>query len=169
MSVAAKLNVSLEFSQTETAVLGQSPSWASSISLVQQFTDGTTANKVDLIYAGERTVASSTNDDIDVAGSLTDQFGNTITMAEIVGIIVINKQKDGTANTTDLTIGGGSNTLPGFSSAVGTIGPGGMFIIMTPDAGGQETVTAGTGDILRIANGSGASNTYQITILGRSA
>ena len=42
-------------------------------------------------------------------------------------------------------------------------------MLFSGDAAGIGAVTAGTGDILRIANSSGASATYQIGIVGRSA
>jgi hypothetical protein len=143
------------------------------VAFSQKLTDGTGAGNADLLYVAERTVATATDDDIDLAGVLSDVFGTTLTFAELVGILIINKQKDGTANTTDLTIGGGSNPFVGFlggtTPTVGPIKPGGMFMLMSPDAAGIGTVTAGTGDILRITNSAGASNTYQIAIVGRSA
>lgn len=164
------LTVNFETGILGSAVQGNQPGWNGVLSLVQSFTDGTTANKADLVYLSERTVTTGANDDIDVAGALSDALGNTITAAEIVAVIVVNAQRDGTANTTDLTIGGdGSTGVVGFTSAVATIGPGGVFMVMTPDAGGQAAVTASTADILRITNASGASNTYQIAILARSA
>lgn len=140
---------------------------------VQAITDGTTANKADILYAAERTVASATDDDIDLAGVLSDAFGATITAAELVGILVINEGADGVANTTDLTIGGGSNPFVGFlggtSPTITPIKPGGAFMLFAGDAAGIGTVTAGTGDILRISNSSGASADYQICIIARSA
>jgi hypothetical protein len=104
---------------------------------------------------------------------VSDVFGTTITAAELVGLLVINKQIDGTANTTDLTIGAGSNPFLGFlggtTPTIGPIKPGGVLCIAAPDAAGIGTVTASTADILRIANSSGAAATYQIAILARSA
>lgn len=173
MAVTGSISLSVTGAQTGTAVLGKTPTWNSTITHQLPFTSGTTANKIDLLYMAERTVASATNDDIDLAGVLTDPLGNTITNAEIVAVVVINQQRNGTANTTNLTIGGGSNAFEGFVGATGdTIGPirpGGMFVLCNPDASGLGTVTASTADILRIANSSGASNTYQIAIFGRSA
>jgi hypothetical protein len=158
---------------TGSGAFGGSSHWNGTMSLVQSFTDGTTANKADLVYLAERTVAESTNDDLDLSGSLTDALGTTIAAAELVGVIVINKQRDGTENSSSLTIGGGSNAFEGFVGAtgdtIGPISPGGMICLFNPDADGLGTVTAGTGDILRIANGAGGSNTYQIALLGRSA
>ncbi|MFO1126371.1 MAG: hypothetical protein U1E25_14580 [Methylocystis sp.] len=77
----------------------------------------------------ERTVASATNDDIDLAGVLTDALSVTITAAELIALVIINKQKDGTANTTNLTIGNGSDPMIGFlggtTPTIGPIRPGG--------------------------------------------
>lgn len=135
--------------------------------------DGTTVNKADILYADERQVASATNDDIDLAGVLSNAFGATITMVEMIALLIINKARNGTANTTNLTIGVGSNPFVGFlggtTPTVGPLRPGGMFLIASPDAAGIGTVTAGTGDILRVANSSGAAATYQIAILARTA
>jgi hypothetical protein len=142
------------------------------IEKIQRLTDGTTANKADLIYADERTVTTGANDDIDLSGVLTDAFGVTIAAAEIVAIMIINGPISGTANSTDLTIGAGSNPFIGFLGATDTIGPikpAGVFMLAAGDAAGIGTVVAGTGDILRIANSSGASATYQIAIIARSA
>ena len=60
----------------------------------------------------------------------------------------------------------------GFLAATDTIGPikpGGIFMLIAGDLAGIGTVTAGTGDILRIANSSGGTAKYQIAILARSA
>ena len=142
------------------------------LSKILRLTDGTAANQADLLYAAERSVGSGANDDLDLSGGLTDAFGATITMVEVVGIVIINEAANGTANTTDLTIGAGSNPFVGFLGATDTIGPikpGGTFMLFAGDAAGIGTVTAGTGDILRIANSAGATANYQIAILGRSA
>lgn len=85
---------------------------------------GTGAGQADLSWFGERTVASGANDDIDLVGGLTDTFGNAIAMAELVGLILINAPKTGDANTTNLTIGGGSNPFTGFlGGTTPTLGP----------------------------------------------
>ncbi|PWB94661.1 hypothetical protein [Methylosinus sporium] len=169
MSVTAQLRAALSFSQTRTAVLGAAPSWSAAFDQIVSLVNGTGAGQFDLGYAAERTVASAANDDIDLAGVLTDAYGAAVTIAELVAIMIVNKQRDGTANTTDLTPGGGSNFVPGFSAALPPISPGGIFMMVAPGAAGLATVTASTGDILRVANSSGAQNKFQIAILGRSA
>lgn len=139
---------------------------------IQKLADGTTENKADLLYAAERTVASASNDDIDLSGVLTDAFGVTISAAEIVAVLIINKPVTGAANTTDLTIGAGTNPFIGFLGATDTVGPikpEGLFMVAAGDAAGVGAVVAGTGDILRVANSSGASASYQIAVIARSA
>ncbi len=87
-------------------------------------TDGTGANQANILFADQRTVASASNDDIDLVGVLTDAFGATITAAELVAILIINVPISGPANTTSLTIGGGSNPVAGFlGGTTPTIGP----------------------------------------------
>jgi len=170
MAVGASVSVKVAGSKSGSPNVG-SAIWSGLLDKALTFGNGTTASNIDLIYMAERTIASNTTDSIDVAGVLTDALGATITAAEIVGLVLINEAEDGTANTTTLTIGSASatNELPGFDVARDTVRPGGVFVLVNPDATGIAAVTAGTADILPIVNSSGASNTYQLAILARSA
>lgn len=140
---------------------------------ILDFTAGVAANQSDLLFVDERTVASATNDDLDLAGVLLSAFGSAITFAELTGLILINAPRLTGVNTTNLTLGGGTNPFIGFlggtAPTIGPIRPGGFIMLGCGDAAGLGTVVAGTGDILRIANSSGAAATYQIGLLGRSA
>lgn len=171
--VTASVKVSVAMGDAGASAFGTAPNWAAEMLQEFSLSDGTTANKADIAYMAERTVASNTNDDIDLAGVLSDALGVTVAAAELVTLFIVNKQKDGTVNTTDLTIGAGSNPVVGFlggtAPTVGPIKPGGVVLLHSSDAAGLGAVTAGTGDILRIANSAGASNTYQIGILARTA
>ncbi len=169
MSVQALLNFSLKLSQFGTPSFGETPAWRATMSYNKTFKNGTAANKYDRQYLAERTVASGATDAIDLTGVLQDAYGTTITAAKLVGIAIINEAADGTQNTTSLTIGGGSNAVPGFGTALDAIEPGGSFIQISPGANGLAAITAGTGDIIRVVNGSGASAKYQIALLMRSA
>ncbi|WP_300536007.1 hypothetical protein [uncultured Mameliella sp.] len=140
---------------------------------VLKIANGTGANQADLAFVDQREVSASSNDDLDLSGSLTDAFGNTVTAAEIVAILIVNAPRTGSANVSDLTIGAGSNPFEGFlggtSPTIGPIKPGGFVLIGAGDAAGIGTVAGGSGDILRVANGSGGTATYQVAILARSA
>lgn len=164
-----RLNLALEGADA----LSGGPFWSGAMELIAGLTSGTTADKVDLAYMAERTIASATDDDIDVSGVLADALGNTLAVAELVGLFIINKQKDGTANTTDLTVGGGTNPvtalMTGTTPKIIPICPGGFLGMFAPDAGGLGAVVGGSSDILRVTNSSGAQNKYLIALLGRSA
>ena len=171
MAVTATFRAKLDLNQsgpndfTDTLI--------ANISHVLALADGTGANQADLAFLDQRAVTTGADDDIDLAGVLTDAFGVVITFAELVAIIVINAPISGAANTTDLTIGIGSNPFLGFlggtTPTLGPIKPGGAFMLFAGDAAGIGTVTASTADILRIGNSAGATANYQIAILGRSA
>lgn len=130
-------------------------------------TTGTTAGKADLVFADTRTLTASSSENLDLAGTLTDVFGATLTFVEVVAIYV----KAAAGNTNNVVVGGAASngfvTPFGASTDTVKVGPGGVFLL-TNDAG--FGVTAGTGDILKIANGGGSTSvTYDIVIVGRSA
>lgn len=173
MALTTNMIARIRATQTGSNDFG-GPSYTPSIEAVYETADGTGAGQADILWADQRTVATGANDDIDLAGVLTAAFGATITAAEIVGLMVINAPRTGAANTTNLTIGAGSNPittfLGGTTPTIGPIRPGGVVMLWnSANAGGFGAVTATSADILRIANSAGASATYQIAIVARSA
>lgn len=129
-------------------------------------TDGTGANQAQKFFRDQRSVNASSNDDLDLAGGLTDPFGQTLTFTTIKGIWIYSDS----ANLSSLTIGNAGSfqfaTWVGAAAhTVGPILPGGFFGIYRPDATGYA-VTAGTGDILRIANGAGGTAVYDLILIG---
>jgi len=131
--------------------------------------DGTGTDQADRIFADKRTLNASASEDIDLAGGgLTDPHGAALTFAKVKAICVRTSK----SNTNNVVVGGAaSNAFQGpFGNAndVVAIQPGGAFMITAPKAG--WTVTAGTGDLLKIANsGGGSSVEYEIEIVGTSA
>ena len=129
---------------------------------------GTGSGAADLLFADTRTLAASATENLDMAGSLADPFGTTLTFVTVKVVKVCAAS----ANTNNVVVGGaGSNTLLGiFSDASDKIvvKPGGCFVWVAPGTG--AAVTASTGDILLMANSSsGTSVTYSIWIVGTSA
>jgi hypothetical protein len=149
------------------------PAFTPTIEKITALTAGTGANQADILWMDERTVATAANDDLDLNGVLADAFGATVNMVEIVAVFVINEPRSGVANTTNLTVGAATNPVTGFlggtTPTFGPIRPGNFLLFGGGNIGGAGVVTPSTGDILRIANSSGASATYQIAILARSA
>lgn len=131
---------------------------------------GTTAGKADKVFHDQRTLAASASEDLDLAGVLTDVYGASITFAKIKFIAI----SAASGNTNNVLVGAASATqFVGLLNAAGVIAlrPGMTFAAMAGvlDATGMA-VTAGTGDLLKIANSAGSTSvTYDIVIVGTSA
>jgi len=131
----------------------------------ENFVPGTGNNQLDKLFHDVRTLADGANESLDLAGSLVDQFGTTITFVKIKAMLIRNLSA-----TQTLTIGAGSNPFinwVGHPTDTIKIPPNGMFLLVAPLAG--FAVTAGTGDILKVANAAGAACDYQIALAGTSA
>lgn len=126
--------------------------------------DGTGAGQADRLFSDNR--SASGNDDLDLAGVLVDAMGTTLTFARIKGIAI----RANPANTGQIIIGAGTNPWATFLNAAGTatLRPGGFVVAYAGADATGWAVTAGTGDILRIAPSTGTQN-YDIAILGCSA
>jgi len=130
---------------------------------------GTAANQADKVWSDERTLTASSSEDLDLSGVLVDPFGATLTLARVKLLIVYALP----ANTNNVVLGNAtSNGWVGpFGAAAHTISirPGGLISMIAPDATAWP-VTAGTGDLLHVANsGAGTSVTYDIAVIGSSA
>lgn len=129
---------------------------------------GTTASKADKAFADTRTLAASANEDLDLAGSLLDPFGATLTFVKVKGIYV--RAAVGNTNSVILKPASSNGFLGPFGAATHTltIPPNGYVCLCAPVAG--WTVTAGTGDKINLANSAGSTTvTYDIVIIGTSA
>lgn len=133
-----------------------------------ELTSGTGSNQADLIFHDQRTLAASGTEDLDLAGSLTDAYGTTLTFARIKAIMVT--AASGNTNNVQVTRPA-SNGVPLFLAAGDGIPvlPGGVFLWVAPNAAGVA-VTAGTGDLLTFTNSAGTTSvTYDVVIIGASA
>jgi len=130
------------------------------------FTSGTGANQANEVWADTRTISSSSSDDLDLYGSLTDAFGTTLNFTSIKAIII----KASSSNGDNLSVGGDAgapiSTIFADTSDEILVPPGGMFMITNPQADGFA-VTNTTADVLEITNtDSGDSAEYDIIIVG---
>lgn len=147
--------------QSVQAVLGIAQSYA--------LTSGTGALQADRVFADTRTIAASGTDPLDLAGSLVDAVGTTITMARVKLLYIAASA----ANTNNVIVGGaGANTFINWVGAAAhtvTVRPGGFLCLSAPDLTAY-VVTAATGDIWQIANsGAGTTVTYDVVVIGSSA
>jgi hypothetical protein len=127
---------------------------------------GTGYGKADIAFYDIRTLAASTSENLDLAGVLTDAFGQTITAAKVKAIEVENPE----ASLSNITVGAAaSNTFVGpFADATDAIvlKPGDRAVLVSRTG---WTVTPSTGDILKVANGVGGTVNYAIKIIAASA
>jgi len=153
---------------------------------VMALTQGDGANNGRFHYRARRTLTANTGtDQLDLAGSLTDVYGNALTFVTVRAMLIENKGlpaagNDGsdddswtTAAGQDLLVGGASSNawqkwLNDVANAKTRVRSGGVLVLTAPVDGIK--VTAGTGDILEIAwDGSAASGgdiEYDIILVG---
>lgn len=167
-TLTAKLDCQFSWKFIDTdAASGAQIVDSNSVSIVDSLANGTVINTVNRKWSDRRTVNDAANDDLDLAGGLTDPFGNAITFAKVCGLIVHNRNTTAGEN---LVVGGGSNPWITWLGATGdqvVVAPDGVLLLWNPSLAGYA-VTASTGDILRLT-GSGGNITYDIALIGRSA
>lgn len=126
---------------------------------------GTGYGKADIAFSDQRTLATNTSETLDLTGTLVDGFGATIAAVKVKAIEIESVE----ANTTNLTIGGGSNPfLFGFADVTDlfVLKPGDKAVFVSRTG---WPVTAATGDLLKVLNAAGASAIYNIKIIAASA
>ena len=147
---------------------GETPSLRVAFDKSLAFTDGTVQDKADRIWIDEARVLNATTENIDLAGVLTDVFGDAVVFVKVNGIYIHNKQ---TAAGETLKVGGAADNafmLFDNQTDIYTIGPDGVLFISEPSLAGKA-VTAGTGDLIKLDSGATANLTFDIVIWGRSA
>ena len=130
------------------------------------FANGSGANQAASIFTDTRTLAASATEDLDLNGVLTDAFNATIAFTKIRALIICADA----GNTNDVVVGGaasnGAISFFGASTDKVKVKPGGMFVLVAPDANGYG-ITAATADLLKVANSSsGTGVTYTIIVVG---
>ncbi len=151
---------------TKTADL-EAPASPINIQINSNLTSGTGANQADQQYSDSITLAASGSTEIDLYGSLTNQFGDTINFSK-VRMMIFESDAD---NTAVLEIGGSaSNAFESWTNVGGkiTLRPGGVFYLSATDATGF--VVTSTADKLKITNLSASvSASFNVIIIGVQA
>jgi len=164
-ALTGSTNISVQFTQDAALDLGSSR-FPLALQYSQSWTTGVGANQVNRLFSDSRTITASSTEDLDLAGGLTDAFGQTLTFARVKAIVI----KAAAANTNNVTVkpDGTAGFLGPFNAAADKIAipPGGVVFMTAPSAAGW-VVTATTADLLEIGNsGAGTSVVYEITIVG---
>jgi hypothetical protein len=168
MALTSDIDISLVLQATKALDLA-TVSAPVSIQVASDLTSGTGVDQADKVWHDRRTLATLTEDLIDLAGSLTDAFGDALTFAKVKVVYV--RLRTTTAGG-EIQLGGTtSNGVSSLWSAANDgvkIGAGGFIVLVNPSAAGYA-VTAATADILRVYNASAFSVDYDIIIAGTSA
>lgn len=168
MALTTMLKLFMTFLATKSGIDLSTPQSYLERTFEKSLASGTGAAQADLIFHDKRTIAATTNDDLDLAGSLTDACGATLTFAKVKLIYIENPS----GNDGDVVVGAAaSNQFVGpLGGATHTIAikPGGCLLLASPVNAGW-TVAAGTGDILRVRNAGSASQDIPVIIVGTSA
>lgn len=168
MSLTTKITADLEAMVTNPLDI---EARSSSIKRLQRLSlgNGTGAGLADLSWSDRRTLGPSATEDLDLAGLLTGPFGATITFARIRALLVVTDP----ANVNNVVVGGQAvnGWLGPFGALAHTIAiQPGDFLLQTARGATAWPVTAGTADLLRVANsGAGTGVEYEIVLIGASA
>lgn len=132
----------------------------------QLFSSGTGANQGNALWQSQRTLTASASETLDFSGSLTDDFGQSITCTKLRALVV----RAASTNTNNVLVGGGGTNLTSLTTT-GTlveglvVRPGGLLMWTFPDATGAA-VTATTADKLGVANSAGSTSVvYDVIVV----
>jgi hypothetical protein len=149
------------------------------LSLLKSLTNGTGSDQVNRMWHDRRRLSqSSGTDSLDLAGGLTDVFGNVLTFTKIKVLFVFNKgvRSGSTWVQTagqDILVGGAASNawaawLNDNQAAEARVRSGGVLLMTCPEEGWR--VSPGASDILQVTwDGSAASGDdidYDIILMG---
>lgn len=134
--------------------------------LRQDLTNGTGSSQAGQLFAKSYTILTTANQDLDLAGVLTNGFGETITFAALKTVVVAIDTPDGSkevrfgpqgvTNPMQLWF---SATTAGFYDRIFD------FFVQTNEWTGWA-VTGGSADTIRINNPTGSSVTVHVVLIG---
>lgn len=175
-TLTQNINSTLTWALTQSNALN-SPSDRGNIRYSKNLTSGTADGQINQQYVTRVVLAASATTNIDLAGALTNSFGETITLTAVKSIMAINRGIDSGNGTTftenagdNVDIGGaGAGTavasiFAGDVDAKISVEAGGIFMAIAPQAG--WAVTATSADIIRIENTSSNALTVDLVVGG---
>lgn len=170
MPLSTQIQLSIQAAQTAAYDLGPNAlkNAIAAVAKSLSWDSGTASGQADLMFSDTRTLTASAAENLDVAGTLTDAFGSTLTLVKLRLIWVYAAAANNVANNVQLTRPA-SNGVP-FLMASGdgiALAPGSGFLWFDPVG---VTVTPATGDLLTVTNGAGTNSVnYDVLLIGTSA
>lgn len=169
-SLTSRVLINITGMLTGTASGATTPGVGLAASRTIDFANGVAASQADKVYSTQLTITTGATATIDVKGSLLDGLGVAFTPAKLKVVYIASVPCAGVANTTNLTLFGDANSVPILNTAAttSTLLPGGVFLMVQPPLAGVA-VTIGTGDIILIVNGAGATACADVVLIGTSS
>jgi hypothetical protein len=130
-----------------------------------QMSNGTGSGQASQVYQDTGSLAGSASANLDLAGSLTNIFGATITFTKIKLIYIKAAAANNVANNLQVSRGSSNGFVWFLAASDGFyLAPGAFFLWYDP-AG--VAVTAATGDIVTLTNGAGTNTiAYDVVLVG---
>lgn len=126
--------------------------------------NGTATGNASQMWSDTRTLTASATENLDLAASLVNVFGTTLTFVKLKFAFF----RASTANTNDVQVQRATaNGVVLFMAALDGIAlsPGEWFCYASPTVG--KTITAATGDLFTITNSAGSTSvTYDVVFIG---
>jgi hypothetical protein len=129
-------------------------------------TSGTTSNQMDQLFRERVTLTNSAERVIDIAGGVTNAFGSVITFAEVRFFAVISPSSNLNAITVGAADTNAFSTWCGDTNHTATIRPGGIMLLVAPDATAYAVSTNGN---IKVLNAGTNSVTYDLYVGGASS
>lgn len=161
-----RIEVTVEEIETDAGVSSAPARLIHQVKYEKDFTSGTTnGTQIDRVWSTDADL-TTTPEDTDLQGSLASVLngGNTVTIADLVGLVVVNDEASGGD---DVQVGAGTNPVTAFhaSGDIEAVKPGGILVWIAPDG---AAVAGGASDILRMVASAGTVPRRAI-VFGRSA
>lgn len=129
-------------------------------------TDGDAVNKAEVAYCTNDSVTASGTDSIDVAGGITDAFGNVLTIAKLKTVYVQNLSTTTTDIINVVRPATDGAAIFGADGDLSAVGPGGVFLWHNPSAAGVTVTGADTDNIDIVEVGGINTVAYRICVIG---
>ncbi len=166
MALTANFALNMTLTYTKTTDLGTVP-YTLNLGRGRTFTNGTGANKADVLFDDQRTLGDGANETLDLHdGTLTDALGVAVTLDILRALYIKNGSADA-----NLLIGGAVGTQVALFGDAATdilkLPPGGEFLFIAPNATGVDVTT--NADLKLAHDGTGTSTlTYDIIVVGEN-
>jgi hypothetical protein len=167
-TLAAKLQLIMSASYLNPASDVSSRTDSVAKSVLTDLVDGTGASAAQVVYSTTGTIASGATTTLDLAGSLTDAFGSTVTFTKVKYIYIGNTS---TVVSHNLVVGNAAAPIVdwvGAGTHTITVKYGGFLLLSAPGTDGY-TITAGSADSLKLAATATLNATYEIIIVGEGS